>query len=152
MSRELGKPERGEVSVGQSDFQRWCVRKVPRSIGATRRFRGVLRSDAALAEFPNSLLEPCHRFRRETPLRWLVIREAEPQEFPFPWTSHRTLLAVHSKLKLRREESRHASHHSFTSSPTADVNVAVIRISREPMSAPLQLLIQFVEYDVRYHG
>ncbi len=54
MSRELGKPERGEVSVGQSDFQRWCVRKVPRSIGATRRFRGVLRSDAALAELPIS--------------------------------------------------------------------------------------------------
>src|SRR2546422_3852738 len=50
MSRELGKPERGEVSVGQSDFQRWRVRKMPRSIGATRRFRGVLRSDAALAE------------------------------------------------------------------------------------------------------
>src|SRR4029077_6564064 len=58
-------------------------------------------------EFPNSLLEPYHRFRRETPLRWLVIREAEPQEFPFPWSSHRTLLAVHSQLKLRREESRH---------------------------------------------
>src|SRR6266403_3379072 len=100
-------------------------------------------------KFPDSLLESRHRFRREAPLRWLVIREAASQEFPFPWSSHCTLLAVHSKLKLRREESRHASHHSFTSSPTADVNVAVIRISREPMSAPLQLLIQFVEYDVR---
>jgi hypothetical protein len=50
MSRELGKPERGEVSVGQSDVQRWGFREVPRSIGAARRFRGVLRSDAALAE------------------------------------------------------------------------------------------------------
>ena len=38
----------------------------------------------------------------------------------------------------------------FTSSPTADVSVAVIRISREPMSAPLQLLIQLVEYDIRF--
>src|SRR6266481_10075888 len=75
-------------------------------------------------ELPNSLLEPCHRFRRETPLRWLVIREAESQEFPFPWSSHRTLLAVHSKLELRREESRHASHHSFAGSPTADVWLA----------------------------
>src|ERR1700745_2313620 len=56
-------------------------------------------------EFPNSLLEPDHRLRRETPLRWLVLREAEPQEFPFPWSSHRTLLAVHSQLELRREES-----------------------------------------------
>src|SRR5215469_10312412 len=100
-------------------------------------------------KFPNSLLEPYHRFRRQAPLRWLVIREAEPQELPFPWSSHRTLLAVHSKLEPRREESRHAAHHSFTGSPTADVDVTVIRISGEPMSAPLQLLIQFVEYDVR---
>src|ERR1700737_63613 len=100
-------------------------------------------------KFPNSLLEPHHRFRRQAPLRLLVIREAESQEFPFPWSGHRTLLAVHSQLELRREDSRHAAHHSFTGSPTADVDVAVIRISGEPMSAPLQLLIQFVEYDFR---
>ena len=49
MSREVGKPERGEVGVRHSDFQRWRVRKMPRTIGAARRFRGVLRSDAALA-------------------------------------------------------------------------------------------------------
>src|SRR6267143_1778309 len=100
-------------------------------------------------KFPDSLLEPGHRFRRQAPLRLLVIREAEPQEFPFPWSCHRTLLAVHSKLELCREESCHASHHSFAGPPTADVNVAVVRISGEPMSSPLQLLIQFVEYDVR---
>jgi hypothetical protein len=58
MSRELGKSERGEVSIGQSKFQRWRVRKVPRSIGATRRFRGLLRSDAALAELPISRGSP----------------------------------------------------------------------------------------------
>src|ERR1700687_5599327 len=100
-------------------------------------------------KFPNLLLEPRHRFRRQAPLRWLVIREAEPQEFPFPWSGHRTLLAIHSQLELRREESRHAAHHSFAGSSTADVNVAVIRISGEPVPAPLQLLIQFVEYHVR---
>src|ERR1700730_13089569 len=100
-------------------------------------------------KFPNSLLESHDRFRRDAPLRLLVIREAEPQEFPFPWSCHRTLLAVHSQLELRREESRHAAHHSFTGSPTADVDVAVIRISCEPMSAPHQLLVLFVEYDVR---
>jgi hypothetical protein len=66
MSSELGKPERGEVSVGQSDVQRWGFREVPRSIGATRRFRGVLRSDAALAELSISCsasfpLFPDHR-------------------------------------------------------------------------------------------
>src|SRR5260370_12402074 len=88
-------------------------------------------------EFPNSLLEPCHRFRRQAPLRLLVIREAESQEFPFPWSSHRTLLPLHSQLELRREESRHAAHHSFAASPTAAVNVAIIRISCEAVSASL---------------
>src|ERR1700756_993603 len=98
---------------------------------------------------PNSLLEPCRRFRRQAPLRLLVIREAESQEFSLPWSSHCTLLAVHSKLELRREQPRYTAHDPFAGPPTADVNVAVIRISGEPMSAPLQLLIQFVEYDVR---
>src|SRR6266478_4976036 len=88
-------------------------------------------------KFPDSLLESRHRFRCKASLRWLVIREAEPQEFPFPWSSHRTLLPVHSQLKLRREESRHAAHHSFTGSLTADVNVAIIRISCEAVSASL---------------
>src|ERR1700688_4858069 len=66
MSRELGKSERGEVSVGQSDVQRWGFREVPRSIGTARSFRGVLRSDAALAELSISCgssfpLFPDHR-------------------------------------------------------------------------------------------
>ena len=51
MGSELGKTERGEVSVRQSEFQRWGVRQVPRSIGAARRCRGFLHSDAALTEF-----------------------------------------------------------------------------------------------------
>src|SRR5258706_11873223 len=72
-------------------------------------------------KFPNSLLEARRRFRRQALLRLLVIREAESQEFPFPWSGHRTLLAVYSKLELRREESRHAAHHSFAGSPTTDV-------------------------------
>src|SRR5713226_4655357 len=66
MSRELGKPERGEVSVGQSDVQRGGLREVPRSIGTARSLRGLLRSDAALAEFSISCgssfpLFPDHR-------------------------------------------------------------------------------------------
>src|SRR5713226_7859515 len=66
MSRELGKPGRGEVSVGQSDVQRGGLREVPRSIGTARSLRGLLRSDAALAEFSISCgssfpLFPDHR-------------------------------------------------------------------------------------------
>ncbi len=66
MNSKRGKPERGEVRVRQSDVQRWGLREVPRSIGAARRFRGVLRSDAALAELSISCsssfpLFPDHR-------------------------------------------------------------------------------------------
>src|SRR5215467_14453582 len=88
-------------------------------------------------KFPNSLLEPYHRFRRQAPFRLLMVCEAEPQELPLPWSGHRTLLAVHSELELRREEPRYAAHHSFTGSLAADVDVAVVCVSREPMSAPL---------------
>src|ERR1700730_1329001 len=86
-------------------------------------------------KFPNSLLEPHHRFRRQAPLRLLVIREAESQEFPFPWPSHRTLLPVHSQLELRREESRHAAHHLFAGSPTADEPIQHRRNSQLAYSA-----------------
>src|SRR5713226_6240582 len=66
MSRELGKPERGEVSVGQSDVQRGGLREVPRSIGTARSLRVLLRIDAALVEFSISCgssfpLFPDHR-------------------------------------------------------------------------------------------
>src|SRR5258708_20478691 len=102
-------------------------------------------------EFPNSLLEPRYRFRRQAPLRLLVIREAESQEFPFPWSSHRTLLPVHSQLELRREEPRHAAHHSFAGSPTAEVNVPVIRISSEPVSSSLPLPIHYLQDHFQHH-
>src|ERR1700686_438190 len=75
-------------------------------------------------EFPDPLFESRHRFRRQAPLRLLVIREAESQEFPFPWSSHRTLLAVHSQLELRREELRPAAPRAFAAcaatTPSAD--------------------------------
>src|SRR5271157_5102029 len=78
MNRELGKPERSEVSVRQSDFQRWGVRKVPRTIGAARRARGFLRSNAAFAELAISCgspfpLFPDHRTKSTSePLLQLV--------------------------------------------------------------------------------
>src|SRR5882762_7159351 len=82
LSRELGKSERGKVSVGQSDFQRWRVRKVPRSIGATRRFRGVLRSDAALAELPISCGSPSPLLRLKSIRAFREIRLEHRLQYP----------------------------------------------------------------------
>ena len=54
VSRERGKPERGEESVRQSELHCRRVGKVPRTTRATRGLRDLLHSDAALAELPIS--------------------------------------------------------------------------------------------------
>jgi hypothetical protein len=42
--------------------------------------------------------------------------------------------------------------HPLPGSPAADVDVAVIRVTRKPVAAALEFLVQFIEYDVRQHG
>src|ERR1019366_841311 len=85
-------------------------------------------------QFPNPLLEPLHRLRRDAPFRRFGTREAEAQKLPFPWLGHRAFGLVHLKLKLRADESREALHHSFSRPLTAHVDVAVVRISREAVT------------------
>jgi len=90
-------------------------------------------------KFPNSLFASHDRFRRQAPLRLLVIREAESQEFPFPWSSHRNLLPVHSQLELCREESCHAARplrFAITSPPSGcekDFHLRAVEHARHTM-------------------
>jgi hypothetical protein len=100
----------------------------------------------------NPLLEPFHRFRRNSPSRRLLAREAKSQKFPFPWLRHRTLLLVHLELELRRDESRNALHHPFPGPSAAHVDITIVRIPCEPKPAPLQLPVELVEHDVRQQG
>ena len=55
-------------------------------------------------------------------------------------------------LSFARDESRKAFHHSFPCPPAANVDIAVVRIPREPETAPLQLPVELVEHDVRQQG
>src|SRR5439155_22622850 len=103
-------------------------------------------------QFPDPLLEPQHRLRRNPPLRFLVEGEAKAQKLPFSRLGHRTLLRVHLELELRGDESRDALHHPFPGPPAANVNVTIVRIPREPEPAPLQLSIELVEHDVTQQG
>jgi len=93
MTSELGKPERDEVGVGQSYVQRWSLGKVPWSIGASRCFRGFLRSDAALAELsiscgsplPLQLAHPAVRLRDFHPFHRLWCVGSVEELFPDGW-------------------------------------------------------------------
>jgi hypothetical protein len=76
-------------------------------------------------QFPNPLLEPLHRRRRNTPFRRLGTREAEAQKLPFPRLGHRTFRLIHLELELRANESREAFHHSFPRPSAAHVDVTV---------------------------
>ena len=104
------------------------------------------RPSRQLADF---LLAAQQGLRRDAPFRFLVVAEAEPQELPLYWSSHRTLGLVHLELQSTCEKTSDARHHSLSRSSAADVNVAVIRIPYEAMLAPLELAVEFVEYDVR---
>ena len=59
--------------------------------------------------------------RRNAPLRFLVVAEAEPQELPLYWSSHRTLGLVHLELEPSREKARDVRHHPLSRSSATDV-------------------------------
>jgi hypothetical protein len=63
--------------------------------------------------------------RRDAPLRFLVVAEAEPQELPLDWSSHRTLGLVYFELEPSHEEARDVRHHPLSRSLAADVDIAV---------------------------
>src|SRR5262249_40263844 len=103
-------------------------------------------------QFPNLRLEPEHRFGRNPPSRLPVPGKAEAQKLPFPWPCHRTLLLVHLALELRRDESRNAGHHALPRPSAANVDIAIIRIPREPEASPLQLPVELIEHDITQQG
>ena len=68
-----------------------------------------------------------------------------------PW-GHLALLLIDLQPQPSRDESRYALHHALSRPLRPDVDVAVIRISAEPVASALQLLVEFVEGDVRQEG
>src|SRR5882724_12562628 len=75
--------------------------------------------------------------------------DGHPSTPPLFRSGHRTLRLVHLELESPREETSDIRHHSLPRSSAADVNVAVVRISHEAVLTSLELVVQFVEYDVR---
>jgi hypothetical protein len=86
---------------------------------------------------PNPSFEPQDRFRRNASARLLAAREAEPEKLPVLRLSHCTLRLIHFEFELRGEEPGNAFQHSFSGALTADVDIAIVRISHVSMSASL---------------
>src|SRR5437867_1167618 len=95
-------------------------------------------------DFPNPLLEPVDRFRRDFALQLLPAREAKSQELPLLRFRHRTFRLVHLELQLFADESLHALHHPLPCPLAAYVDVTVVRISHETVAASLQLPVQII--------
>ena len=97
----------------------------------------------------DSGLEPGYSFGRDSALRQLPVRKAEPEELPLPWPCHSTFLPVHLQLELAFKESRQPSHQALACSPAAYVDVAVVRIPNEAMASSLQLTIKLIKNKIR---
>src|SRR5712692_10299150 len=88
-------------------------------------------------QLPNSFSESEDRFGRYAPLRLATQSEAESEKLPLPWPRYRALLLVDLEFQLRRDEPRDTGHHSLPGSPTADVDITVVRVSGESETASL---------------
>ena len=75
-------------------------------------------------------------------------REAEPEELPLLRSRPRALCLVYFELQLLCDESFDALHHPQTCPLAADVDVGIVRISHEAVSAALQLAVEFIEHNV----
>ena len=100
------------------------------------------------SEDSDSSLEPDHSFGRYSALRQLSIRKTEPEELPLPRSCHSTFLPIHFQLEFAFEESCEPSH-GLARSPTADINVAIIRITNEAMPSSLQLAVELIKDKIR---
>jgi len=125
-------------------------RAIPRdsATGPRRSFRGS-RAPRPFRRLAHALLEPGQSLRSDAPFRRRAPCEAEPEELALRGRRNRALGPVELQLQPPFEEPFDARHPSFARAPAANVDVAVVGVAREAMTAPLQFLVQNVEHQVR---
>ena len=79
----------------------------------------------------------------------LLLLKLNPKNFRSTGRATALLVSFTLSLSRSRKEARDVRHHPLSCSSAANVDVAVIRIPHEAMLAPFELLVEFVEYDVR---
>ena len=67
---------------------------------------------------------------------------------PFLGSGYGALARVHLEAKTPLDEPYHCSHHAAPGAFAADVDVAIVCISHEAVSAFFELPVELVEHDV----
>src|SRR3954454_20415274 len=95
------------------------------------------------------VLEPGQRLVGDTSPWLRFVRDREAKERPLPRPGGGTLLRVDLKLEAPFEEASKTRHHPQAGLFAADIDVAVVRISHEPVATTLELAVQLVQHEVR---
>src|SRR3954454_16067384 len=89
---------------------------------------------------------------RYAPLRLASGRKAEAQELALDRPGDRALLSVDLQLEAPLQEACHACHHPLARPATAHIDVAIVGVADEAMTAPRQLPVEHVQHQVRQGG
>ena len=63
-------------------------------------------------------------------------------------TRHRAFRLIDLQPQLASQEPAHRGHHLFPGAPAANIDVAVVRVTAEPVTPSGQFLVEIVEHEV----
>src|ERR1700676_2945287 len=106
-------------------------------------------SACAPRQLPNSRLEAGDRLRRDAPPWLSLTRVAEAQELADGWFGNRALGLVDLELEALFKELFYAGHHPLARTAAAHIDVAVVGVAHEAVTALLQFLDQHIQHQVR---
>src|ERR1022692_3646889 len=98
---------------------------------------------AASPLLPHFRFESLQALRRRFDLPFAV--QSKAQELAFPGPSYSAFGGIHLQSQMLRDPFPDRLHHPFPRRLTAYVDIAVIRVSAEPVPSPFQFLIQCVQ-------
>ncbi len=101
-----------------------------------------------IRQLPDSFFEPGQRLRRDAAPGALVLREAESEELPALGSAHCAFRCVDLQPETVGQEARDACQHPFPRALRRHVDVAVVRIAAEPVTATFQFLVKVIQEQV----
>jgi hypothetical protein len=77
------------------------------------------------------MLEAIQSLRRNEALDLRTVAKTKSKKLPLLRSRYRTLRLIHFEFELLRDESLNAFHHSLSCPFTANVDVAIVRVSNK---------------------
>src|SRR4029453_14164983 len=83
------------------------------------------------SDLSHSMFEAIQSIRCNDSLNPPTVAKTESEKLPLLRWRHRTLRLIHFEFELLRDESLNAFHHSLSCPFTANVDVAIVRVSNK---------------------